>query len=374
VSKNRIAAIAICSGQKERSVYTAIAGASRQFSLSPTRVCYKGGQDLDELSSYEVLIADVSQQDEIVKAAILAAKKADKPIVLTTYKAKSRSGVIGYRVSAPGLKQLKASLTLTLREILHVAAPVVCISNQKGGVGKTTSVINLAAVLAQRAPKVLVIDMDPQANVSSILLKSSPKHDLFEVLEFNQPIERLIQPSKQNDRIHVLGTSWRDHPFEGTDSGVLADAIGGLVWQYDYILIDTSAAIDKALHTAWEAADYVVVPTDLSIQSLNTLHRFIPYVQAQQATDNFHLLGVFFTLVQPKSVALSKAKIKTELEKLTRTQGVKLFRKHVRQHDSIAKGVLEGRGVAETATKSRAKGDYIGLTEEILQSIANNHG
>lgn len=362
------AAIALPSGLKERSAHKHIAAACAQFGLQPARACYHRGPDLDEIGAFELLVADVSRQDERVLAAIETARAAGKTVLLTSYQKRAAPDVIRYTTSERGLGQLREALVLALRDELDVSAPVICITNQKGGVGKTTSVINLAAAFVHSRPSVLVIDFDPQANVSSILLDER-REDLFDHLEQGRPLEKLIQPSTRNDRIHVIGTRWRNHPFNCADYTLLGKAIEGLRENYDYVLIDTSAGVDDAVRMAWQASDYVVVPTDLSVQSLKTLHRFIPFVQSQQKPAGFQLLGVFFTLVQPKSVAESKTTIRTELEKLIKNQKVHLLRKHIRLHDSIAKGVLHGRGVLETNTKSRAKNDYLRLAEEIEQLI-----
>ena len=375
---------AVRRGKVEQAVYQAITVACERIGRVPVRAAYDGAVSKEAVLAAQLVTADVSEADENVDFAVSRASEAKKPVVLLSRKkGDSRPGLLTYTVSKAGIIDLTAALIRRFRQALAVRAPVLCLSNQKGGVAKTTSVINLAASLAHQekelkslreiARDILVVDMDPQANLRSLLLDGEPG-DLFANLRSGKPISDLVHPSQENKRIHVLPTQPRVETVSFSNKSVLKNALEPLRTAYDLILIDTGGNVDDPLHVAWHAADYVLVPTDLSVHSLKTLEHYIPFVKKSQREAGFEFLGLFFTMVQAASVAASKAEIQKRLQALIKEQGIPWIPKTISHHDVFPKALIAGKGAVEARSNSQARKDYEKLGVEILKVIGAGFG
>ena len=171
---------------------------------------------------------------------------------------------------------------------------VIAIANQKGGVGKTTTAINLAASLAVLEKKVLIIDADPQANTTSGL-NFSPDNDqkrtLYEVLIGAIDIrDTLIQTEIANlhmipSHINLVGAEIEMLGDENRES-VLKNALAPLKNEYDYVIIDCSPSLGLITVNSLTAADSVIIPVQPEFFALEGLGKLLQTIRLVQGKPN----------------------------------------------------------------------------------------
>jgi chromosome partitioning protein len=175
---------------------------------------------------------------------------------------------------------------------------VIAISNQKGGEGKTTLSLFLSEALSESC-KVLLVDWDSQANATRVLLEEEPEDTIFHCLPYrgNQPVAvtRIIQ--KVTPGFHVLPSSIAlanfTTPFGFEDFMHLKDLLHSLKHFYDYVIIDCPPSLGLGLENALIASDYVLVPIQtriFSVQGLGDLHETIDKIK-KKANPGLKLMG-----------------------------------------------------------------------------------
>ena len=144
------------------------------------------------------------------------------------------------------------------------SASVIAFANQKGGVAKTTSTLNLAAALAEQGNRVLCVDMDPQGNLtmSQGLNPDSIERSMFDVLVHRLPIENVIQQTEIDlavSSIDLAGAELALSSMIGRERA-LEKALMPMKEKYDYVLIDTPPSLGLLTINALVASDHVIVP------------------------------------------------------------------------------------------------------------------
>ena len=189
-------------------------------------------------------------------------------------------------------------------------ATIIAVCNQKGGVGKTTTALNLAAALAQRGKRTLLIDTDPQGNSSvSFLNPADIQESLYDVLsDHRTPFEVIIRPTSTPNlsivpsrislaKLEQVLVGQFDGPFR------LKDALTPVRSNFDFVIIDTPPALGILTVNALVAATHLLVPiqaTYFALEGTDDLLETLERVRARPNPD-LQLLGVVITMYDPRT-------------------------------------------------------------------------
>lgn len=189
-------------------------------------------------------------------------------------------------------------------------AHIIAISNQKGGVGKTTTAINLAACLAEQGCRTLLIDLDPQGNATSGLGldKRSDAHSIYDVLCREHPLAEVIKPTAMahlavapsntdlvGAEIELTSAIAREHR--------LTDALSALQVAFDYVIIDCPPSLGLLTLNALTAADSVLIPLQaeyFALEGLGELTRTIQLIQ-RRLNPRLDYEGVLLTMYDTRN-------------------------------------------------------------------------
>ncbi len=246
---------------------------------------------------------------------------------------------------------------------------VIAVLNQKGGVGKTTTTINLSAAMAKMGKSVLIIDLDPQANATSGLGidKSKIKSSVYDVLISGEaPTDAIIETHLDSLFLLPATTSLAAAEQELVSvlsrESVLKHALGTL--SYDYILIDCPPSLGLLSINALVAADSVLIPVQTEFYALEGLGLLMQTIQRVQQGLNpsLKLLGVVMTMVDARNALSGQvvAEVKKHFGDLVfqnyiprnvRLAEAPSFGKTVFEHDKWSKGARAYKALAKEVTK-----------------------
>jgi chromosome partitioning protein len=189
-----------------------------------------------------------------------------------------------------------------------VAARIYAIANQKGGVGKTTTAINLAACLAEAGERCLLVDLDPQANATSGLGRRANGHSTLDLLD-GAPLTELATPSSFANvdlvpaRAELAAATVHLSALEGGER-YLADALAGAATDdYDFVFIDCPPAFGPLTVNALAAADRVLVPVQAEYFALEGLSQLLGSIDLVKRRLNPRLgvAGILLTMVDGRT-------------------------------------------------------------------------
>lgn len=249
---------------------------------------------------------------------------------------------------------------------------IIAIANQKGGVGKTTTAINLGASLAIAEKRTLVVDSDPQSNASSGLgVELDPeKPDLYDCLVDGAPIEQAIRSSVHFPLLDMIPAR-RDlagAELELIDrpqrERVLRSVLESVRGNYDYILIDSPPSLGLLTLNALVAADTVLIPIQCEFYALEGLSQLLNTVRIVQRNMNRNLgiEGVLLTMYDSR-LNLSK-QVKSEAEEYF---GAKVFKTSIPRNVRLAEAPSFGQPIAMYDVLSTGARGYLSLAAEIVR-------
>jgi len=245
---------------------------------------------------------------------------------------------------------------------------VYALANQKGGVAKTTTAINLAAALAALEKRVLLVDCDPQGNASRGLGSGAEAPNLYHVLASQEPAARAIRPSgfphldllpANRDLVGV------EVEFVGLDGweGRLRAALAPVLAGYDYVFLDTPPSLGHLTVLALVAADGVIVPMQCEYFALEGVSELVATVGkvARAFRPGLAVTGIVLTMYD------DRMNLTRDVEGEIRTHfGDATFRTVVPRNVRLAEAPSHGVSILQYDIKSRGAEAYLALGRELL--------
>jgi len=247
---------------------------------------------------------------------------------------------------------------------------IIAIANHKGGVGKTTTCINVAAALAKQGYNVLLIDADAQCNLSQSLQVPEDAPTLYDLLKGGRAFK--ITTLKEGIDIIPgdLDLSAADTDFASTQGReiILKKRMAGMADanRYDIVLIDTPPSLGILSINVFTYANAVIIPTRaeyLAIKGLNKLNEIISLVQGS-LNPQLKTFGVVLTQFDSRKVLHRTAE-----DFVKDMYGDIVFKTRIRQNISLAEAPVTGEDIFEYAPGSNGAKDYESLTTEIIKKL-----
>ncbi|MGB7490925.1 MAG: AAA family ATPase [Thermoanaerobaculia bacterium] len=249
---------------------------------------------------------------------------------------------------------------------------VLAIANQKGGVGKTTTAINLGAALAALEKRILLVDCDPQANASQGLGVIAEEPNLYDVLAGDALLEEAVRPTGFPflDMVpaarDLVGVEVEFVGLEGWEFR-LSRALEGLRPAYDSILLDCPPSLGHLTVNALVAADGVVVPLQCEYFALEGISALVSTVQRIQVSTNprLSIAGILLTMYDERT-NLSK----DVANEVRRHFANRVYETIVPRNVRLAEAPSHGKPIFAYDIKSRGAQAYLALAREVLQRAA----
>lgn len=250
---------------------------------------------------------------------------------------------------------------------------IIAITNQKGGVGKTTTAINLAYYLAKSKKSVLLIDFDPQGNASSGLgiSKQNLGATMAEVISREISLNQAILPTKYSN-LFVAPTTPRLANTEVELANAkqrftrLLKAVQSLRQVYDYILIDCPPSLSLLTVNALIVARYIILPVQTEFYALEGLGQLLETMKIIRSAmnPNLEILGVLPTMVDRRTVLSGQV-----IEEIKKHFQTKVFENTIPRNIRLAEAPSHGLAIGDYDRFSQGARAYKKLTKEVLERV-----
>ena len=245
---------------------------------------------------------------------------------------------------------------------------VIAVANQKGGVGKTTTAVNLSAALSELEQRVLLIDIDPQGNATmgSGVEKNQLSLSSYEWLVEGAGLKEVVHSKEAKydilpsnidltaAEVGLLGMESREYVMRGLLSGAA----------YDYVLIDCPPSLNILTVNALTAANTVLIPMQCEYYALEGLSALLETIKALRVSSNpqLDIEGLLRTMYDPR-ISLSR----DVSRQLVTHFGEKLFRTVIPRNIKLAEAPSHGQPVIEYDRSSKGSRAYLALGAELLK-------
>ena len=244
---------------------------------------------------------------------------------------------------------------------------VIALANQKGGVAKTTTTLNLAVALKEKGMKVLCVDLDPQGNLtmSQGLNPDEIDRSMYDVLVHKLPIEQVIQEREIDlavSSIDLAGAELALSSMIGRERA-LEKALVSVRDRYDYILFDTPPSLGLLTINAFTASDGVIVPVQteyLALRGLVQLENTLAMVR-ENLNPNVQIMGILPTMYDKRLINSKEA-----VDILVENFGDLVYETRIRKLVRYAEAPVKGQSVLAYDPTGEAANMYRDLAKEVL--------
>src|SRR5204863_8687865 len=246
-------------------------------------------------------------------------------------------------------------------------ARVIAFANQKGGVAKTTTTLNLGVALKEKGHSVLVVDLDPQGNLtmSQGWNPDDIERSMFDVLVHRLPIEEIIEEREVDiavSSIDLAGAELALSSMIGRERA-LEKALVSVREKYDYVLVDTPPSLGLLTINAFVAADGVIVPVQceyLSLRGLVQLENTLTMIR-ENLNPKVEIIGILPTMFDRRLLHSKEA-----VEILTENFGELVLKTEIRKTVRFAEAPVKGESVLKYDPSGEAAALYRDLAKEVL--------
>lgn len=251
-------------------------------------------------------------------------------------------------------------------------ADVIAITNQKGGVGKTTTSVNLGASLAYKGKRVLLIDMDAQGNATSGLgvRKGEVDRDIYDVLINEYPLQDVIIASSRENMwiapatIQLAGAEVELTSVMARETR-LKRSIDHIRDQYDYIIIDCPPSLGHLTINAFTASDSLIIPVQCEYYALEGLSQLLNTVRLVQKhfNESLSIQGVLLTMLDARTNL--GFEVVDEVKKYFQEKVHKII---IPRNVRLSEAPSYGQSIIDYDTKSKGAEVYMALAEEVMNN------
>jgi len=249
-------------------------------------------------------------------------------------------------------------------------ARVIAVANQKGGVGKTTTAINMSASLAAAEKRVLLVDVDPQGNSTSGvgLERDALERSIYELFTGEVSLPELVVPTVvphlfvAPSKVDLFGAEIELVAREGREL-VLRQALEGVSGEYDYIILDCPPALGLLTLNALTAANSVLIPVQCEYYALEGLSQLLHTLELVRESLNpgLDIEGILLTMHDLRN-NLSR-QVEDEIRKHF---GGKVYKTMIPRNVSLSEAPSFGKPIIMYDIRSKGAQSYLGLAQEVL--------